>query len=59
MAVPQPIRPGVSQEELDTRLKGVATKGDIKIVVDRIQAVESKVDAIMDFLIKRFGMPTR
>jgi archaellum component FlaC len=30
----------VTREEYDTLLKGLATKGDIKIVVDRIQALE-------------------
>ena len=56
----------VTHEELDIRLKGVATKGDIKVVIDRIQSMESrfdglenKVDAIMDFLVRRFGMPSQ
>ena len=31
----------VTREEFETRLKGLATKGDIKIVVDRIQALEN------------------
>ena len=31
----------VTREEFDTLLKGLATKGDIKTVVDRIQALEN------------------
>ena len=33
----------VTREEYDTLLKGLATKGDIKIVVDLIHASENKL----------------
>ena len=33
----------VTREEFETTLRGLATKGDIKVVVDRIQAVEGRL----------------
>ena len=36
----------VSVEEFHTSVQGLATKGDIKVVVDRLQAVEKRLGAI-------------
>jgi len=36
----------VSVEEFRTTVQGLATKGDIKVVVDRLQAVEKRLGSI-------------
>ena len=36
----------VTREEFDALLKGLATKADIKTVVDRIQAVEGRLTGV-------------
>lgn len=66
---PRPTRPGgdaskadleALEERIETRMKGLATKGDIKVVIDRVQAVESKVDGLaedMGAVMKHLGIP--
>ena len=54
---PRPTSPGgdasradleALEERIETRMKGLATKGDIKVVIDRVHAVETDIKVVID-----------